>query len=45
VESKGVVFAASIVGIPFDAEVLLAKLKSGAAIADLLKQGYATAAA
>jgi catechol-2,3-dioxygenase len=37
-------FAANIVGVPFDAEVLLAKLKSGAAIADLLKQGSAPAA-
>jgi catechol-2,3-dioxygenase len=34
-------FAANIIGVPFDAEVLLAKLKGGAPVVDLLKQGSA----
>jgi catechol-2,3-dioxygenase len=34
-------FAANIVGVAFDAEVLLAKLKSGTPVVDLLKQGSA----
>jgi len=37
-------FAANLVGVAFDAEVLLAKLKSGTPVVELLKQGSAPTA-
>jgi catechol-2,3-dioxygenase len=40
---KTKVFAMNVVGVPFDAEVLLTKFMSGTAVAELLKQGSAPA--